>query len=109
MRDPNKIYSKIIDYIEKIEVIIDGLDFEKFIANDEKVFACSFALCQIAEQTIKLSDEEKQKHAHIPWANIRGMRNHTIHNYDNIDFYIMWDALIKDLPKLKSDIQIIAC
>jgi len=85
--------------------MIKGLDFDKFEKNDEKIFACSFALCQIAEQTTKLSDDEKIRQSHIPWAKIKGMRNHTIHNYDNVDFAIMWDALTKDLPTLKINIQ----
>jgi len=104
MRDSKYIYNKIVDYIEKIEIIIEGLDLDSFVSSDQKVFACSFALCQIAEQTYKLTDDEKLRNKHIPWAKIRGMRNHTIHDYDNIDLSIMWDALTKDLPKLKKDI-----
>ena len=36
----------------------------------------------------------------IPWAKIRGMRNHIVHGYDRIDVAIVWEVVTRDLPPL---------
>ena len=37
----------------------------------------------------------------IPWKQIKGMRNFTTHQYEHIEFEIIWHTLTKELPELK--------
>jgi uncharacterized protein with HEPN domain len=36
----------------------------------------------------------------IPWQQMRGMRNHIVHGYDQIDLEIVWQVLQEELPPL---------
>ncbi len=36
----------------------------------------------------------------IPWATMRGMRNHIVHGYDRIKAEIVWEVVTADLPPL---------
>jgi uncharacterized protein with HEPN domain len=36
----------------------------------------------------------------VPWRQIVGMRHRMIHDYDVIDFDILWAVLRQDLPPL---------
>jgi len=105
MKDSKIVFEKILNYIEKIKSYIKGVSYESFVLDEQKVFACSFALSQISELTQKISDEEKKRHKNIPWSAIRGLRNHIIHNYEKIDLEILWNTITKDLPTLVSNIE----
>lgn len=36
----------------------------------------------------------------IPWPEIIGLRNRLVHGYDEVDFDILWEIIIRDLPLL---------
>jgi uncharacterized protein with HEPN domain len=38
-------------------------------------------------------------------AEIIGMRNFLVHNYDSIAPFRVWETIIKDLPTLKAEVQ----
>ena len=57
----------------------------------------------MGEATGRLSFREK--HADIPWARIKGMRNRVIHGYDDVDMDIVWDTVEQDIPRLILQIQ----
>jgi uncharacterized protein with HEPN domain len=39
-------------------------------------------------------------YSEIPWAKVRGMRNHIVHGYDVIDWETVWTVIHEDLPPL---------
>ncbi len=41
----------------------------------------------------------------IPWTEIIGMRHILFHDYFVIDTNIVWDAIERDLPNLKSKVD----
>jgi uncharacterized protein with HEPN domain len=54
----------------------------------------------IGEAAKRISQPTRDQLSTIPWFAINGMRNRLIHEYDGIDFDIVWDTTIKDLPIL---------
>jgi uncharacterized protein with HEPN domain len=54
----------------------------------------------IGEAASRVSAEERTRYPAIPWLQIIGMRNRLIHGYDSIDFDILWQTLVEDLPPL---------
>ncbi|MFH1745889.1 MAG: DUF86 domain-containing protein [Planctomycetota bacterium] len=59
----------------------------------------------IGEACRAISDELKQKHAGVPWAQITGMRNILVHQYFGIDTDAVWQVVEKDLTGLKQRID----
>ncbi|WP_173468603.1 HepT-like ribonuclease domain-containing protein [Fibrobacter succinogenes] len=45
--------------------------------------------------------ETKSKLTKLDLRAIKGMRNRIVHDYQNLDSYIIFDAIQKDLPPLK--------
>jgi uncharacterized protein with HEPN domain len=77
-----------------------GIQYAELLANDEKVSAILYQITVIGEATKRLSDTLRQNHPEIPWRNLAGMRNIIIHEYDQIDFDIVWDVIQNELPEL---------
>ncbi|MBK9732413.1 MAG: DUF86 domain-containing protein [Chitinophagaceae bacterium] len=55
----------------------------------------------IGEAIIYVDDEILNKYKY-PWHKVRGFRNFILHEYHAIEFGIVWEAIRKDLPELKT-------
>ncbi len=54
----------------------------------------------IGEAAGRISKEDQDRYSNIPWPEIVGLRNRLIHGYDEVDFDILWQIVITDLPPL---------
>lgn len=54
----------------------------------------------IGEATRRLSDETRMALPETAWEAMVGMRNILIHQYDDVDMNIIWDAVQMDIPPL---------
>ncbi len=62
-------------------------------------------MIQIGELAGRFTDEFLEKHNHIPWHAIKGMRNLHAHDYDKVDLNIVWNTLIEDVPRLRKELE----
>ncbi len=46
-----------------------------------------------------------EQNPQIPWSAIKGMRNLHAHDYENIDFEIVWNTLTEDIPELECELE----
>lgn len=102
----DKVYLlNIIDAIKRIEKYFKGVSLKAFLKNTEKQDAVVRNIEIIGEAANKISKTFKGKHKTIPWRNIVDMRNKLIHDYDSVDYQIVWDIYSAELPALKKQIS----
>ena len=102
MTDKDKIIlQKIIGYIDDVSQYRKGLDADAFLQDKKTVSACAFAVSQIGELTKELTEELQTTSTAIPWRAIKGMRNRIVHDYENVDFTVLWGTVETSLPDLK--------
>lgn len=106
MKSKDKIIlQKISGYIDDVTQYIHGLSFEQFMADKKTISACAFTVSQIGELAKDISLSTQNEYSHIPWKSIRGMRNKIVHDYENIDFVVLWGTITKSLPELLDKID----
>jgi uncharacterized protein with HEPN domain len=94
------VIEKMIKYCEDSIKYIKTLDFNSF-SSDELILTFSiFSLSQLGELAANLSKETKSNHEEIPWNAIRSIRNRIVHDYDGVQYRIIWDTLQNDIPTL---------
>lgn len=54
----------------------------------------------MGEAVKRLSIEFREEHSPIPWAQIAGMRDNLIHDYEDVDLDQVWRAVENDVPQL---------
>ena len=104
MRDDRE---RLLDILEAIERI------EKYTSKGREVFEDDELIQTwvvhhleiIGEATRALSSEVKQNYPKTPWTQIAGMRNILVHQYFGVDSSAVWNAVDRDLPTLKGQVE----
>jgi uncharacterized protein with HEPN domain len=104
MRDDRE---RLLDILEAIERI------EKYTSKGREVFEDDELIQTwvvhhleiIGEATRALSSEIKQNSPKTPWSQIAGMRNILVHHYFGVDSSAVWNAVDRDLPTLKYQVE----
>ena len=101
------VLQKIIYYCEQIEkfIIRFGGTFENFQSDFAFQMSCGMCIIQIGEQTTTISQDFKEKNSEIEWNKIKGLRNIFAHDYESMNFEILWKILTENIPELKSQIE----
>ena len=100
------LYAKdILDNIEKAEVFMKGVSYEKFVKDDEKNYAVIRCIEIIGDAARNLSKAIGPKYPDIPWKEMIRTRDLVSHHYDIVDSYEIWDIVKNELPKLKNQMK----
>ena len=106
LRD-KRVLSKIRQEARLVADFIDGLEFDGFISNEIVKRAAAMTLANIGELSNALSDDVKSQYKDIPWAAIRKTRNVISHDYESVDFALIWQTSVVDIPVLIEKIDAI--
>jgi uncharacterized protein with HEPN domain len=102
MKRSVKLYIKdILEYMERAEGHIKGLNFEQFLKDDKTCDAIIRCIEVIGEATKNIPDKIRNKYPSIPWRDIAGMRDKIIHGYFTVDFETVWLVVREEIPRLK--------
>ncbi|MEB3122308.1 MAG: DUF86 domain-containing protein [Snowella sp.] len=84
---------------------LQGLEKSIFLDDELRQRAMIRSLEVIGEATKNLPDEFKRQHPQVPWRRMAGMRDRLIHGYFGIDYDIVWDVLVNQVPTLHVEIE----
>lgn len=104
MRDAKK---RLKDILEAIEAIERYAEQDKASFQQDELLQTWFLyhLQIIGEATRSLPDEVRALKPSIPWSKIVGMRNILVHGYFDIDTELVWEAVTRDVPALKTPVE----
>lgn len=79
---------------------VDGLDIERFLADENLHLACVHLVQVIGEAASRVSAETRARHPDVPWRQVIGMRHRVVHDDLEVDLEIVWQVVSADLPGL---------
>ncbi len=103
-RSPKDYLQHILDEIEYLLKHSHHLNKDEFLQDETLKRSFVRSLEIIGEATKNLPASFKAKHSQISWRTMAGMRDKLIHNYFGVDYHIVWDAVINEIPNLKANI-----
>jgi uncharacterized protein with HEPN domain len=95
----------IQDEIEFIIKISKTIRKEVFQEDDVLKRALVRSLEIIGEAVKKLSPDFREKYNYVDWKAIAGMRDKLIHDYAGVDYDLVWDVVVNEIPLLKEEIE----
>lgn len=80
-------------------------DEDSFLRDDLLKYAILKQIEIIGAAAYYLSDNLKQKYQEVEWNKIIGARHIYVHHYFQVNWLIVWEITIDDIPKMKVDIE----
>ena len=99
------IIKKMQSEIHIITEIVDGISFNAFVSDEKTKRAVCMTLINIGELVKNLSNEFREKHCHIKWRDIAGLRDTTAHRYQTLRIEDIWETIMHDIPILYMQIE----
>lgn len=96
-RNVQRVYH-ILQRASEIKNRIKDLSYEAFIDDLTLVDATLYKLTVIGEAIRAMDDSFRAEHPDLPWKSIVGLRNILVHQYEDVDYSIVWDVITKELP-----------
>lgn len=94
----------IVEYCEQIKEAVDKIEtLENLKSSNFNKNALSMPLVQLGELAGLLTDELKEKYSHIPWIQVKALRNVLVHSYGKIEWDKVWYTAVNDIPELKKE------
>lgn len=95
----------ILGAISLINTMTKGMSFEDFSGRQEVFFAVVKLIEVIGEAVKNIPDEVRTAYAQVPWRNMAGMRDKLVHEYWAMDERVIWQVVIKELPRLEKTVM----
>jgi uncharacterized protein with HEPN domain len=104
-RDSAVSFRQMRDYAcEASDMVRDKVRTD--LDSDRKLNLALVRLLEILGEAAKrVPPEEQNKYPQIPWSQLVSLRNRLIHGYDQLDFDILWQILVQDLPPLVTALE----
>lgn len=100
---------RIADMLEAIDAIERHLPSDRGKLEEDELLASWFVrhLQILGEAARALPGDVRQLGSEIEWGRIIGMRNVLVHGYFDIDVDIVWEAVTRDVPRLKEQLLLL--
>jgi len=95
----------ILDEVRFMRSRAGGTTSDAFL--DDEVLKRAFArsLEIVGEATKKLTPAFRESHPEVEWRLLAGTRDKLIHDYFGVDYSIVWDIVINELPELEAELS----
>jgi uncharacterized protein with HEPN domain len=106
-RDILLFIEDILESIEAIEEFTLNMEYDSFVADRKTYSATQREFIVIGEAISKIPEDIKSQRPLVAWRLIKDFRNFIVHEYFGVDPEIVWDAVIKELPVLKKEMNLL--
>lgn len=98
----------ILGAIDRIQRYVAGKSKTDFIADtilQDAVLRNLGIIGEAARKILAASPEFAVQHPEIPLAKINATRNRIVHDYEEIDFDVIWNLIARDVSVLRPEID----
>lgn len=103
-KSPIEYLKHILDEITFLEQEVNNYTEDQFMRDELKQRAFARSVEIIGEAVKMVPDDFRSHFPEIDWKSFAGLRDKLIHHYFGVDYAIVWDVVINELPDLKQKI-----
>jgi len=98
------VLNKILHETTILSAFIDDCDLDAFLSDERTKRAVCMTLINIGEMVKLLSEQTKAMDVAIPWRQVAGLRDVTVHGYQTLRMEDIWETVTVDIPVLREQI-----
>jgi uncharacterized protein with HEPN domain len=96
---------QMLEETKQISGFITGIDYNEFVDDMKTKYAVCMVLANLGELANKLTPEFRVEHNSIPWVAIRKTRNVIAHDYEQVNWSIIWNTASESIPALLPELE----
>jgi len=104
-RSPLVYLHHILDETKYLIEVSTNLQKDQFLRDETLKKAVVRSLEVIGEATKNVPTEFRQKYSQVEWKSMAGMRDILIHRYFWVNYHVVWDVLMTEIPQLQEEIE----
>lgn len=94
----------MIGYAQEAIVALGDTGFEGFRADRKLQLVIFYLVAVVGEAAGKCAPETLRQYPGIPWHQVRGTRNHLVHDYYKVDLWMVYRIVVDYLPPFISEL-----
>ena len=91
---------QMLDHAREAVDVISGRPRAELPTNRILQLALVHLVPVVGEAATRVSRAGQTLHPEIPWARAIGTRHRMVHDYDRIEYDVVWDTIAEDFPPL---------
>ncbi len=95
----------ILDETDFIELETNSISRDFFLSDRKTQKAFSRSIEIIGEAVKNLSKSLVEQYPNVEWRSIAGMRDKLIHGYFSVNYTLVWDVAVNEIPKLRQTVE----
>ena len=91
----------MLRFIDRIVSLTEGMTRASIETDGDKHDALLHNFIMLGEAANRITRDFADAHSDIDWRRIAGTRHRLVHDYDEVDYDVLWDAMTHDIPRLR--------
>ena len=104
MRREELYLRDIVEAADAVRRFVSDVDEEVFLKDELRQSAVLQKLIVIGEAAARLPKSFRARFSDVPWSDIVGFRNMAVHAYFAVDWSIVWNTAMHDVPQLREQV-----
>ena len=99
------IVQKMLGYCHDAQKYAIGKTYDEFVTDERSLVFSIFSLSQLGELVALVDNYAQDRYSNIPWRALKGLRNRIVHDYDGVQYKIIWHVIRNEVPELMANLQ----
>jgi len=95
----------MIEALERVQRLVQGLDFDGFVSQEAVYFASVFSLGIVGEAAKAVPDAVQSQYPSVDWRGMKRLRDLLFHVYFGISDAIIWQIIQEHVPLTLSQLR----
>lgn len=104
-KDDRVYVGHMLDTARKAVALLAAKSRAEFDRDEVLILALTHLIQNFGEAARRVSAEFQERHPHLPWKAIIGMRHKVVHDYLEIDLDMVWHVASQELKPLTDKLE----
>ena len=95
----------MLDAARKAVAFLHGRSRSDLVDNEMLALAIVKCIEIIGEAATQVEEGTSRPHSHLPWQEMKGIRNRLVHAYFDVDLNVVWFTVTQNLPPLIEQLE----